>query len=286
MRYILALLLLAVVGCTDQKKVSELESENSRLESKLELITEQSQLKDAYVEDYTKTVNEVYDYLERIRKREGLLMRYSQELEKDSNVTLRDKIATNLSTIDKYLQSSRDEIKRLKGKMSESQVQFASLEETIDNLTAIVDKKEEEISQLRDEIGHLNEQISEAEFKLAQKTELIDQQTNRLNKGYYIIGDNDELREKQIITKRGGILGIGRTTTLSERFDESYFVETDITRTDSITIPADAKSIRIVSPHNPESYHIVDSAEDRAMLEIIDPAEFWKMKYLVILAKN
>jgi uncharacterized protein (DUF3084 family) len=286
MRYITILFIFIAFGCTDEKKISELEAEKSRLESQLELVTEQSHLKDTYVEEYTKTVNEVYDYLERIRKREGLLMRYSRELEENSNIKLKDKIFTNLTTIDQYLKNSRNEIKRLKGKMGDSQFKFASLEKTIDNLTALVDKKEAEIAQLSEQLSTLNERIAETEQKLAQKSSLADEQKRRLNKGYYIIGDNSELREKNIITKRGGILGLGRTTTLSEQFDQSYFVETDITVTDSITIPAHAKSVRIVSPHNPDSYHIVAADEDRALLEIIDPDEFWKMKYLVILAKN
>lgn len=286
MKYVLAVLILALAGCTNQKRMDQLEAENTKLHSQVEIIADQSQQKDAYIEEYTKTVNEVYDYLERIRKREGLLMRYSQKLERDESVSFRDKIFTNLESIDQYLENSRAEISRLKKSMSQSQFKFASLDKTIDNLTALVDQKDKEITTLREEIEILNEHISETELRLAEKSEQVEKQTHKLNKAYYIIGDDEELKEKKVITKRGGIFGLGRTTTLSGSIDESYFTETDITETDSIAISSEPGSVQIISSHHPDSYHVVKENDDRTILEIIDPEEFWKMKYLVIQAKH
>lgn len=286
MRIFVFIFILAMIGCTDQNKITELQETQQKLQMEKDLLEEQSKLKDGYIEEYTKTVNDVYDYLEKIRKREGLLMRYSQELEGDKTVEMREKIMTNLTSIDTYIANSRKEITRLRNNMSDSEVKYLELEKTIENLSTLINEKEAEIASLRSEISQLTELVAETESKLREKAELAAVQEQRLNTAYYIIGNDSDLREKNIIDKRGGILGLGRTTTLAEDIDNAYFTPADITETDSIRIASEMKAVKIISSHDPDSYHMTEQADNHTVLEIINPESFWKMKYLVILAKN
>jgi len=81
MKYAAMILSMALLLSCNQQKVSEMESEMAQLKQQNELIRQQSESKDEFVEEYTQTLNEVYDNLENIRKREGLISEYSRTME-------------------------------------------------------------------------------------------------------------------------------------------------------------------------------------------------------------
>ncbi len=277
---------LILFGCSDKQKLSQLEEKNAQLETEYKLLTEQNKLRDQFIEEYTRTINDVYDNLERIRKREGLLSKYSKDLEKQKTVSLREKMLSNIESIDSYLRSSKKQLKKLKEKMYSVQMQTASLEETINKLNETLEEKERYITELKNQVEQLNVRIARAEEELQQKEETIQTQTRKLNTAYYIIADEKELKEKGIIEEKGGIFGIRKAKKLAPGFSKSDFMVADIASTSSIAINKNIKKVKIISPHNPESYHLVKKDDRQTILEIIDPEEFWKIKYLVILTKS
>ena len=115
---------------------------------------------------------------------------------------------------------------------------------------------------------------------------IIDEQNDQINKGYYIIGTDDELEEKSIITEKGGILGLGSTTVVSSDLNNDDFNATNISQTPVINIEQNLDDIEIISAHSPASYQLVSENEHTTKLEIKDPHEFWKMRYLVIITKG
>ena len=70
--FLVSLAFLLFLGCSNGK-INELEEKNTQLEKQLKLVTQQSILKDEFVEEYTNTINEVYKNLDHIRKREGFI---------------------------------------------------------------------------------------------------------------------------------------------------------------------------------------------------------------------
>ncbi len=288
MKQVWALLILLILfSCTDQKKMAELEQENQELKSDYSRLIEESQMKEDYIKEYTQTVNEVYDNLERIRKREGLLSKYSKDMEKRENVSIREKMRKNLESIDETLQKSKQQLTKLRKKASSSGKASAALQETVDKLQKVIEEKEVEIAELRRQTEDLNNHIARVEGQLTSAVEKIEQQTSALNTAFYIIGTEDELKEKGIIKEVGGILGLRKTKKLAEGFNkDELFTQTNILETEMIPINDKLKDVKLISPHSEDSFHLVANEDESSQIEIIDPDEFWKMRYLVIMTKG
>lgn len=287
MKYTAILILLVTFfGCGNQQKVDELTEENQTLKSKVKLLAEQSNMKDEFVEEYTKTVNDIYDNLENIRKREGFITKYSKNVEKDKEASIKDKMLQNIASMDSYIKNSKSQLKQLKSKIKDSQIKSSSFEEMVATLNRTIEEKENHVIELKEQVDKLYMQVAEVEEDLQKSNEIIEKQTEKINTAYYVIGTNKELKNKKIIAEKGGFLWFGKTKILASDLKKTDFTTTDISDTDSISIKQNIKDIKIISNHNPESYHLTKKDEDKTVLEIIDPDEFWKMKYLVVLAKN
>jgi Txe/YoeB family toxin of Txe-Axe toxin-antitoxin module len=104
-----------------------------------------------------------------------------------------------------------------------------------------------------------------------------------MNTAYFIVGNSKDLRDKNIITKEGGFIGIGQSKQLKPDFNEDYFTRIDIRNKTTIEIPG--KKVEVVSTHPPESYSISGEGDAR-ILTISDYNAFWKSsKYLVVVAQ-
>jgi outer membrane murein-binding lipoprotein Lpp len=288
MKYLVVLMtaLFLLAGCTDKEKITRLQEQASQLQAENQMLNKQSELKDHFIEEYTRTLNEVYDNLDNIRKRERLLTKYSQDMERDKKVTLKDEMLTNIRSIDNYIKDSKKRLNQLKEKLYSSQLQTASLEEMIEKLKNTLDEKEKYISKLKNNVEELNARVAVMEDEIQEKTDLIDEQTQAINTAYYIISNEKDLKDKGIIEEKGGIFGIRKTKKLAANFNTDYFQPTDVTSTQEIPIDQKPDKVRIISPHNPESYRLLPEDENESKLEILNPDEFWKIKYLVVLTKD
>ena len=287
MRYLsIVLVVLLFAGCTNQKKLSDLQEKQAQLETEYRLLLEESEQKDKFVEEYTNTLNLIYDNLEHIRKREGLLNKMSENMETGQTASLKEKLLYNISSIDEYLQDTRKQLKSLKEKVYSSKLNSASLEEKINELNKVLEEKETYITELRGNVEKLNARVTEVEGELDDKNEVIESQTAQLNTAYYIIAGEKELKNKGILQEKGGILGIRKAKLLAPNFEKQDFNSADITSLNNLDIDRGIKKIKIISPHNPESYDLIQKGENHTVLEILDPEAFWKIRYLVIMTKG
>ena len=142
MKYILSVLTLALLFSCNQQKVTQLENELTQLKSQNDMIREQSVSKDRFIEEYTTTLNEVYDNLETIRKREGLITEYSKSLEKSKQASVKQKMLSNIASIDNYINRTKDKLSTLRSKYQESEITSKGFEETIEKLTKELEQKE------------------------------------------------------------------------------------------------------------------------------------------------
>ncbi len=283
MKYLITLTAIAFLFSCNEQKLSQLEQELKQIKSQNELIREQSSSKDQFIEEYTTTLNEVYDNLENIRKREGLITEYSKNLEKAEQAGVKKKMLSNIESIDTYINRSKKKLRSLKSRFKESELTSKAFEETIEKLTKELEAKEIYITELRTEIDSLNSKVAQVAGDLKERDLIIEEQTEQMNIAHYIIGTDEELEKKQIITEKGGFIGIGTTTVISPQLNNDDFVTTDISLTESITIAGNKEDIEIISAHAPGSYTLVADSTQETILEITDPDEFWKMRYLVIL---
>jgi hypothetical protein len=100
----------------------------------------------------------------------------------------------------------------------------------------------------------------------------------------FIAGNEDELKNKGIIEKTGGFLGLlGRVNTLNPELDKNQLQEIDIRDKTTFTLNAEKKQIEFITKHHPSSYELNDSDNETSLLTITNPTEFWRnSKYLVI----
>ncbi len=277
---------MLVLSSCNQQKMTEMQQEIDQLKTQNDVLQQQSASKDTFLQDYTTTLNDVYENLENIRKREGLITQYSKTMEEGQENDIRNKVLDNLNSIDSYIMSSKKKLSALRQKASQAEMQSTAFEETIMKLTNELQEKELFIAQLRTQVDSLNQDLDEALYALQERDVLIDEQTERLHTAYYIIGNDEELEQSEVITYEGGILGLGKTAVVSPRLKEEMFTVADITMMDSIEIDAAREDVRLVSTHAPGTYELVQKDEQKSVLKITNPDRFWKMRYLVIATKS
>jgi chromosome segregation ATPase len=111
-------------------------------------------------------------------------------------------------------------INSLNKKLKNANTKISGLEQMLANLEAQLTEKDLEITDLKNTIEQLHIELSNLNMnyeELAQETEV---KTEKLNTAYYAIGTSKELKEKGVITKEGGFIGIGKSTSLKSDFNK------------------------------------------------------------------
>lgn len=282
-RIIIALLIIPFFTACNQKELKQLKEQNQQL-------TAMAQEKDSSLNEFIGALNTIEENLEIIKQKENIIAVNAE----NPNESQKQKIASDLSSINNLLAQNKTKIEELNKKLNNSWYQNSKLRKLTDRLKAELETKEDEIIVLNDKIAKLNIEVDNLNGQVndlngtvlalntenENKTKLIENATNNLNTAYYAFGSSKELTEKNIISKDGGFIGIGKTAVLNKDFNTSEFEKIDITKT--ITIPVIGKKISLVTNHPTSSYKI-EGSETVEGITILDPVEFWKTsKYLVV----
>ena len=154
---------------------------------------------------------------------------------------------------------------------TESKLDSTSLKERLNNLNA-------EVVQLQTSVTTLSEENM-------AKDQIISDETKALHTAFYIVGKAKELEDAKLIDKRGGLLGMGKTTKLSADLDNNKFTRIDYTQTTSVKVNGDNAHIVTSHPTNSYTWDKDASNKDKVNnLVITNPELFWSSsKYLVIV---
>lgn len=234
--------------------------------------------KSAALQEFIASFNEIQENLNAIKEKEKIM----------SNVTTKgdvknkgNQIKEDIQAIYDLMAKNKNRIGSLSAKLKQSNLKITGLEKMIENLQNSLTLKDEEIAELKTrmeglniELANLNTNYKVVESESAAKTEA-------LNTAYYAIGTNKELKEKKVISKEGGFIGLGKSTKVSEDFNKEYFTKINIEQTTSI--PIGAKKAKLITTHPSSSYRLVgEKPIDR--IEITNPKEFWGVsRYLVVV---
>ncbi|NQU86655.1 MAG: hypothetical protein HQ541_12920 [Mariniphaga sp.] len=119
---------------------------------------------------------------------------------------------------------------------------------------------------------------------LNEKSEIIKMQDEELNKAFLAYGTFKELKENGVLTKDGGILGLGGSKSIPGIFEEDSFMQLDIRETREI--PLFTRKVSFITEHPDSSYRFLIDEGLITYLEIENPDEFWKLsKYAVLETK-
>lgn len=289
---IIALLLVLVVGTIIVTKNHKKTVQNAAiLESqKLELATQLNQ-RDSIINEWVLAFNEIESDIKKITARENMLTLQSMnpEISKDK----KQEIVREIEMIKELIDQNKKKIASLNAQLKNSGVKIASLQARVDTLGAQIAQRDMEIVNLRTElvdrdfeIGQLHQKMDTLSTVLASREQTIGLQTDEINKAFVVSGTYKDLKEKGLLIKEGGVLGLGKKEALQENsLNDNLFTRIDISKT--LTIPVNSKSAKLVTEHPTNSYEMVKDDEDMiAYIEIKDPSAFWKIsRYAVVEVK-
>jgi len=262
------------------------------LKSQQHEMASQLNQRDSIINEWVVAFNEIEGDIRKITVRENMLNLQSMNPEISKNK--KEEIVKEIQLIRQMIDQNRKKIASLNNQLHNSGIQIASLQTEIDTLNAHIAQRDQYMTALKTdlvnrnfEIGKLNEKVGTMELAMADSTSKISQQTAEMNKAFVVSGTYKDLKEKGLLVKEGGVLGMGKKESLQENFNnDKLFTRVDITKTR--TIPVNSKTAKLVTEHPANSYALVKDKSDKiAYIEIKDPANFWKIsKYAVVEVRN
>lgn len=269
---------LMFTGCKDEAK----EKEKNRIADSLANIngslSGQLNEKEEALQEFIASFNEIQENLNAIKEKEKIVTNASSKGDVRNRQT---QIKEDIQAIYDLMNKNKSRIGSLTQKLKDSKLKLSGLEKMIENLQNSLVLKDEEIAELKTkmeglhiELANLNTNYKKVEMESSEKTEA-------LNTAYYAIGTSKELKEKKVIAKEGGFIGLGKTTKVSSDFNKDYFTKINTEQTLNINIGA--KKARLLTNHPTASYKLVGE-KPVEKIEITNPKDFWSSsKYLVIM---
>ena len=283
-KLIFSIFVIPFLFSCNQKELKQLKAENQQLK-------EINLQRDSSLNDFIDIFNTIEDNLEQIKDKEQII---SIDVSENPSDSKKDKISKDIHLINDLLDKNKEEIKKLKKKLNYSWFKNSKLKKLTESLQNKIIEKELEITVLNNkllslniEVESLNEKVDDLSNTVSalgvennKKEEIIKEKINKLNTAYYVVGTMKELKEKKIISRSGGVLGIGKTSALSNDLNVSNFNIIDISKT--TLIPVRGKKMQLVSNHPKGSYKIETKGEEK-LIVIVNTADFWRSsKYLVV----
>ncbi len=286
----IALVLVLIIGTVVVSKNNKNRAADALLlqNQKLEMSNQLSQ-RDSIINGWVTAFNEIESDIQKITAREQILTMQSNnpEISKDKKA----EIIKELAYVKEMIDSNKKKLSSLNAQLRNSGIKIAGLQNQIDTLNANIARRDSEMAVLRTDLGNRDVQIGELNSRVGNMTTAIQsdsakisQQTAEMNKAFVVSGTYKDLKEKGVVIKEGGVLGLGKKESLQENFkDDNLFTQVDISTTK--TIPVNSKSAKLVTEHPSDSYKMVKDETNKiiAYIEIEDPASFWKLsKYAVV----
>lgn len=234
--------------------------------------------KELALQEFISTFNEIQENLNTIKEKEKIVSKSSVGGDVKNK---EDQIKEDIQAIYDLMGKNKNRINSLSKKLKDSNLKLEGMQLMIENLQASLNLKDEEITDLKNKIESLNIELSSlnTDYKDIQGENEL--KTNVIKTAYYAFGTSKELKEKNIITKEGGFIGLGKTNKLKEDFDKDYFTKINID--EATTINIGAKKAKIITTHPSGSYKVIGE-KTVEKIEITNPEEFWSVsKYLVII---
>jgi len=283
---VLPVMMLAA-GCNQKNE------EIAALKAKNDSLISIGFVKDSTVIDFVNAFNDIQSNLDSIKMKEKII---SKAVDGNSEVKTRskDQINSDINMIYKMQQDNRAMVASLRAKLKKSGVYSVELEKMVETLTKQIEEKDVQIAQLKEDLAKVNIQVTDLTTKVVdlnanvdnlstQNTErqaVIDAKTAELNTAYYVVGTTTYLKDKKIITKEGGFIGLGKSKELATEMNKSNFTKVDITSFKGVSVMKD--KLTILTSHPKTSYRLTGKNLSDSLV-ITNPKEFWSLSKVLVL---
>ena len=286
---IIILVIAGVLVFTHFSKESKVQT--ALMENQKQQYTNLLNSRDSTINQWMLTFDQIEKDLNLVKDKESMITLNSSnaEFSKDK----REQVRKDIENINSLLDQNRKKIASLSAQLKNSGGAMKALQAKMADLENSMKMRETEVSDLKTalaqkdiEIGDLNSRMVAQKMRLDEKNDTINNQTTEMHKGYLAYGTYKDLKEKGLVSKEGGFLGLGRTEALSSTLPDSSFTRVDITEMKAI--PVNAKSIKLITDHPRSSYELIRDKDNKiSSIEILDPQQFWKIsKYAVVELKQ
>jgi hypothetical protein len=253
--------------------------------------------RDSMIEDLLSAFDKVDANLEIIREKEGKLREYAEGEEVMGN--REDRIVRDIQVINTLMAENKEEIGNLRERLRKAGINMNSLEARLNQMELANQEKTAELEDLKVQlasaetnIAGLHDTLSTKEVRIAMQEEVITGQSSvikdqdtKLHEAYVATGSYKELKERGLVDKEGGILGIGAKKEFTANTDPGEFVTID--QREQVKIPIFSKKAELVTPHPAGSYELEEGADGEVTsLEILNPNAFWQSSRYLIVATN
>jgi hypothetical protein len=288
------IVIAGIVIYNNKSQIDELSNQNADLNMSI-------QERDSLVNEMTSTFDEIEENLTFIReKRSQLVLDQSEGTEDQKKALVADiklmnemleESSKKIDELEQQLKSSGIEIKSFRNKIAKLNENILEQDKNIQMLKTELEQRDYQIAEMDLQIEKMDSQMVVLETDLAVKVDsihkannIISEQDSELNKAFFASGSFDELAQNGVLTKEGGFLGIGKSKTIKEDFNETYFTELD--RRNTNYFPLFVKKAKIITEHPDSSFRFIEEDNLITYLEIENPEEFWKLsKYAVVETK-
>lgn len=282
---IMAVAASSVMASCNQKEKKEIARLNTERDSIIALNYE----KDQTINDFLNSISEIQENLAQITEKENTIS-MSASSQHEMVRTSKEIIKTQIADIRNLMDESKKKISDLSARLKSSAIKLEKFEKMVAALNEQIVQKDNQISLLNEQVEKLTASVSNLENSLNEareqneaKTRIIENQTEKLNTAYVAVGTYSELKQKKVITKSGGLLGIGRSTKLIPGTQSAYN-KIDISKTPAV--PVNAKDAKIITPHPVDSYKIEHEGSKVREIVITDAEKFWsESKQLVVVVR-
>lgn len=280
---VVSLAVAAIIGCNTGKENDTQGAEPTVAASEYQAaITAKSEAEN----NLYQAMADIDNNLELIRRDRGIIRTRSEH--PMDNLAKKEEILSTIGEIRGLLAENKKRISKLQTQLAGLKTQKNTLSKEAEEVRRFIADRESELATMQEQvlgqeatIAGLNKRITELQEENTAVAQHLDAE---LHKAYYVMGSLKELKDHNIVEKKGGILGFGGTKELKTGFAKAYFTEIDTRQV--TTIPVNSKKAYLVTNHPAGSYTWEKRDGNTELLAITDPEKFWgDTKYLVVEVK-
>lgn len=243
--------------------------------------------RDSIINDWLTTFDQIENDLNLIKQKEKIISLQSDG--REFTKARKEQVIEDIRYLNTLLEENKKKIASLSAQLNNSGGTIKGLQVKIANLENMITQYETDVNELKStlankdfEIGELNRKMTAFESSMDEKVEIINEQDIKLNQAYLVSGTSRELKDKGILLKEGGFLGLGRKGSIAGNVNDSLFALIDVRGTRNIAV--NSKRAKLVTRHPSDSYTMVRDGDNRiSYIDIKDPDNFWKFsKYAVV----
>jgi len=266
----------------ESRRIDSLQSVLSSKDQAINSLEFQKLNDDSIVNLYALYIQKIKDNINEINKQELIINNKKNNLdfiEKDTT-----DIIKSIKILSKKLQENESMILALNNAVKLEKDKNSQFVSKVTDLREEIAQSNREVYYLKEELNSMNASFEAIFKKYNLQNKKISDLNQKLNEVAYVIGSKSELLDNGVLTKSGGLIGIGKTRKLNSDLNTDYF--TYVSKYKFQNIPLGYKTVRLMTAHPTSSYRLSTSNEIIDSLIIINQDDFWRnSKFLVVEVK-